>query len=290
MLRKFLILFVILLSLGNFYLWQYILQLDGNLRVVFFDVGQGDSIFIETPYKHQILIDGGPDSRILEKLNKEMPFWDKTIDLVILTHPEKDHLKGLLKVLERYKVEQILWTGVIHKTADYDKWKELIKKEKARITIAQAPQKIKAGKVFLDVLYPFENLEGEEFKDSNDTSIVSRLIFGNSSFLFTGDITKSAEKKILFRCREKADCFLDSDILKVAHHGSKTSTSEEFLREVSPEIAVISCGKNNPYHHPHQEVLKNLKDFAKKVLRTDQQGDIKISSNGGNYHYGISTF
>ena len=282
--RKLNLLVILFLFLVNIFVWQALFNLERNqvLEVTFFDVGQGEAIFIETPYKHQILIDGGPDSRILEKLNKEMPFWDKTIDLVILTHPEKDHLKGLLKVLERYKVKQILWTGVIHKTADYNKWKELIKKEKARITIARASQKIKAGKVFLDVLYPFENLEGEEFKDSNDTSIVSRLIFGNNSFLFTGDITKSVEKKMLFGCREKANCFLDSDALKVAHHGSKTSTSEEFLREVSPEIAVISCGKNNPYHHPHQEVLKNLEDFARKVLRTDQQGDIKISSNGKN--------
>ena len=276
------LLLVLFLILANAFVWQALFNLerDQALEVTFFDVGQGDSIFIETPDGHQILIDGGPDSKILEKLAKEMLLGDKTIDLVILTHPEKDHMGGLLKVLERYRVEQILWTGIVRDTADYDKWQELIQKEKARITIAESSQRIKAGGVFLNILYPFESLEGEEFKNSNDTSIIAQLIFNNSSFLFTGDTTKSIEKKILSRCQEDLNCLLDSDVLKVGHHGSKTSTSEEFLDEVSPEIAVISCGKNNPYNHPHQDVLKNLEKFDIKILRTDQVGDIKIVSNG----------
>jgi len=275
-------LLVLLLILANAFVWQALFNLGGNqvLEVTFFDIGQGDSIFIETPYGHQILIDGGPDSKILEKLAKEMPLGDKTIDLIILTHPEKDHMVGLLKVLERYQVEQILWTGIIRDTADYNKWQELIQKEKAKITIAESSKRIRAGGVFLNVLYPFESLEGKEFKNSNDTSIIAQLIFNNSSFLFTGDTTKSIEKKILSRCQEDPNCLLNSDVLKVGHHGSKTSTSEEFLEEVSPEIAVISCGRNNPYNHPHQEVLKNLEKFDIKILRTDQIGDIKIVSNG----------
>ncbi len=292
--RKLNLLVILFLFLANVFVWQALFNLERNqvLEVTFFDVGQGDSIFIETPYGHQILIDGGPDSRILEKLNKEMPFGDKTIDLVILTHPEKDHMKGLLKVLERYKVEQILWTGIIRNTADYNKWQELIKKEKAEITIAKASQRIKAGRVCFNILYPFESLEGEEFKNSNNTSIISQLTFGNNSFLFTGDAGKSVEKKILSKCREDVNCLLDSDVLKVGHHGSKTSTSEEFLEEVSPEIAVISCGKNNPYHHPHQEVLKNLEQFDIKILRTDQNEDIKVISDGNKLYerYGISNF
>ena len=276
------LLLVLLLILANAFVWQALFNLERSqaLEVTFFDVGQGDSIFIETPYGHQILIDGGPDSKILEKLAKEMPLGDKTIDLIILTHPEKDHMVGLLKVLERYQVEQILWTGIIRDTADYNKWQELIQKEKAKITIAESSQRIKAGRVFFNILYPLESLEGEEFKDSNNTSIIAQLIFGNSSFLFTGDTTKSIEKKILSRGKEDLNCLLDSDVLKVGHHGSKTSTSEEFLKEVSPEIAVISCGRNNLYDHPHQEVLKNLEKFGIKILRTDQVGDIKIVSNG----------
>jgi len=283
--RKLNLLVILFLISANVFVWQALfnLGLNNSLEVMFFDVGQGDAVFIETPHGHQILIDGGPDSKILEKLAKEMPFWDKTIDLIILTHPEKDHMAGLLKVLERYKVEQILWTGIIRNTADYNKWQELIEKEKAKTTIAEASQKIEAGRVSFNILYPFESLEGEEFKNSNNTSVIAQLIFGNNSFLFTGDAAKSVEKKILSRCKEDVNCLLDSDVLKVSHHGSKTSTSEEFLREVSPKIAVISCGKNNPYHHPHQEVLKNLEKFDIKILRTDQNGDIKVTSNGIDY-------
>ena len=276
--KKLSLLVILFLFLANLVVWQIIFYLnkDNSLEVTFFDVGQGDAIFIETPYKNQILIDGGPNSLILEKLAQEMPFWDKTIDLIILTHPDKDHVTGLLSVLESYDVERILWTGIVRDTSQYDKWKELIQEENAEIIIAHSSQEIKIGKVSLDILYPFESLEGEEIKDSNDTSIVSRLIFGNNSFLFTGDATKVSENKII------SNCELNSDVLKVGHHGSKTSTSPKFLENVSPDIAVISCGKDNPYKHPHEIVLKNLEEFGIKILRTDQDGDIKIISNG-NY-------
>lgn len=268
------------------------------LEVTFFDIGQGDAIFIETPKKHQILIDGGPSAVILEKLGKEMPFWDKSIDLIILTHPERDHLAGLIEVLKKYQVENILWTGIIRDTAEYQEWLKLIKEDsnpsttfplrrapKANIFIAKNGQKIKAAKTVLDILYPFENLADQEFKNSNDTSIVSRLVFNNTSFLFTGDITQMVEKE-LSNSHELEN--IDSNVLKVAHHGSKTSSSEEFLKEVSPEIAVISAGKENSYGHPHSEVLERLENFGIKVLRTDQVGDIKIFSDGENLKYQFS--
>jgi len=263
------LLLILFLILANAFVWQALFNLERNqsLEVTFFDIGQGDAIFIETPYKHQILIDGGPNSMILEKLAGEMPFGDKTIDLIILTHPDKDHITGLLSVLESYNVERILWTGIIRDTSRYDKWKELIEKENAEIIIANNSQKVKIGKVSLDILYPFKSLEGEEIKDSNDTSIVSRLVYGNDSFLFTGDATKVLENKIISYYE------LNSDVLKVSHHGSKTSTSQEFLENVLPNIAVISCGKDNPYKHPHEIVLKNLEEFGIKILRTDQNGD-----------------
>lgn len=271
-----LVLSLFLLALANFYLWQFVFQLDNNLEVVFFDVGQGDSIFVETPRGHQILIDGGPSVDILDKLAGEMPFWDRTLDLVILTHPEKDHLGGLIWVLNRYQVANILWTGILRETKTFGEWQDKLKKEEANITIAEAGQKIKAGRVQIFILYPFKSLEGEFFKEtSNDSSIVSQVLFGETTFLFTGDISKKVEKELLAREIE-----LSSEVLKVAHHGSKNSTSKEFLKEVSPEIAVISCSKNNPYGHPHENVLRNLENLAIKVLRTDQHGDIKITSDG----------
>ncbi len=219
---------------------------------------------------------GGSGKIILEKLATELPFWDRSLDLVILTHPEKDHSGGLIWVLNRYQVANILWTGVLRETKSFGEWQEKLKKEETNIVIARAGQKIKASNLQLFILYPFESLAGELFKESsNDTSIVARLLFGKTTFLFTGDITQKIEKKIL-----EEEITVDSDVLKVAHHGSKTSSIKEFLEKVGPAITVISCGRNNPYGHPHQKVLRNLENLAIKVLRTDQNGDIKITSDG----------
>ena len=252
-------------------------QVEG-LEIVFFDIGQGDSALIETSQGHQILVDGGPGSEILEKLADEMPFWDKEIDLVILTHTEHDHIAGLLEVLKRYKVDYILWTGAINNTLEYKEWLDLIGKEGALVKIAQAGQRIKVGKGYLEILHPFENLEGINVKDINDTSVVFRLVFKDISFLFTGDIGKPVEKELI----EKND--LDSDVLKVGHHGSKTSSSLEFIQSVSPSAAVISCGKNNRYGHPHEDVLQILESCDISILRTDQNGYIKIFSDGSSFN------
>jgi len=270
--------FSILLALLilNFLAWLIVYDLSRTefLEVTFFDVGQGDAIFIETPQNHQILIDGGPDSAVLEKINKELPFWDNTLDLIILTHPEHDHLSGLLEILKRYQVENILWTGVQKETAEFEEWQRLIQEEGAKIKIAQAPQEIKIPKCHLcnlEILWPLENLAGREVSNVNNTSIIAKLVFGKNSFLFTGDVYKSVEKEFVNR-----EVDIDSDILKVSHHGSKTSSDEDFIREVSPEIAVIQCGKDNFYGHPHSETLETLEKYGINILRTDISGDIKI--------------
>jgi competence protein ComEC len=267
------------LTVLNVLAWSVVFDLSKQkfLEVNFLDVGQGDAAFIETPKGQQVLIDGGPSSVILEKLGKEMPFWDRDIDLVILSHPEADHLSGLIDVLKKYKVRNILWTGIIRDTPEYKEWQKSIKEEGAKIYIAKKGEKIlMSDGISMDVLYPFENLEGKELQDSNDTSIVGRLVFSSNSFIFTGDITQTAEKEIIDK-----DMGVNSDVLKIAHHGSKTSSSEEFLKAVSPDVAVISVGKDNSYGHPTPEVLENLNKYGIKVLRTDELGDIKIISDGG---------
>lgn len=272
------------LFFADIFAWWLVYDLSQDkLEVVFFDVGQGDAIFIETPKNQQILIDGGPSSAVLEKLAKEMPFWDRTIDLIVLTHPEQDHITGLLDVLKRYQIKNILWTGVVRDTAEYKEWVDLIKKEKANIIIAKSGEKISFfEKLSFLVLNPFDDWRGKELKDSNPTSIVLKLAFGETSFLFTGDITKSIEKELVLGPAEhKAQ--LDSDVLKVGHHGSKTSSSDDFIKQVSPEIAVIPAGKNNSYGHPHQQTLDTLAKYGIKIFRTDIDGDIKIISNGVSY-------
>lgn len=274
--------FIVLLLFLNIFAWLAVCDLSQNqyLEVDFLNIGQGDAIFIETPARQQILIDGGPDSSVLTKLSREMPFFDRTIDLVILTHPEKDHIAGLFEVLKRYKIKTILWTGVVRDTNEWQEWVNLIKKEKADIKIAQKGERIILKKenpeIFIDILSPEENLEGKESKNtSNDTSIVASLKVGENSFLFTGDIGEPTEKKL-------AEESINADILKIAHHGSKYSSSEEFLNKVAPTVAVISVGENN-YGHPTKDVLAKLNNFGIKLLRTDEDGDIKIISDGNNF-------
>ncbi len=280
---KYVLFIVAFLLALNFFCWKeiFVLTSGNNLKVDFLSVGQGDSFFIETPGMDKILIDGGPDANVLQKLAENMPFWDKEIDLVILTHPDADHVTGLIDVLQRYKVDDILWTGIKRDGDEYQQWLKVLahqKKMGAKIIIAKSGEEIKAGNVLIDILHPFDSLQGQYFKtDDNDTGVVSRLIYGRDSFLFAADITSKEEQKLV---DAKSD--IASDVLKVAHHGSKYSTSDNFLAAVNPKIAVISCGKNNQYHFPTPEVLQRLENFGIKMFRTDKDGDVKFISDGNN--------
>ncbi|MFH0740141.1 MAG: ComEC/Rec2 family competence protein [bacterium] len=276
---KYYLLGILILGLGNVFVWQFIFGLSGQMKTVFFDIGQGDSIFIETLQKHQILIDGGPSSQVVEKLGQQMPFWDKSIDLVILTHPDYDHLRGLLDVLDNFQVKNIIWTGELSEGKTFQAWQEKIKKEGANIFLAKAGVKIISGQVKADILYPLE-LPKQDSINNNDSSIVARMVFGQTAFMLTGDANREAEQEIIL-----ANKNINSEVLRVSHHGSRSATSPEFLANVSPQLAVISVGKDNTYGHPHQEVLSNLSEFAIKVMRTDQMGDIKIFSDGQNIIY-----
>jgi len=265
----------------NVFAWQevFVLSSPKYLQVDFLDVGQGDSIFIETPGGHRILIDGGPDSTVLEKLDALLPFWDRTLDVVILTHPERDHMMGVLNVLQRYRVDYFLWTGVVKNDAENKKLAELaaLTSKTTKVIIASPGQEIRAGNVLINTLFPLEKLEGKELKNtSNDTCIVSKVIFGKSSFLFACDISSAAEKKLV-----ASEDDLQANVLKVAHHGSKYSTSDLFLSAVEPEYAVIEVGKNS-YGHPTSEVLNRLEKFGIKVFRTDKDGDVEFVSDGNS--------
>jgi len=198
---------------------------------------------------------------VLGKLSKQLPFWDNSLDLVIVTHPDKDHLAGLIGVLESYEVDVVLWTGVKNDTTLFENWVRALEAEGARIVIADAPQRIGS---FGEVLYPTSDVQEREL---NDTSIVTRWIIGNTSFLLPGDITRKAEQKLI-------SFNIASSILKVPHHGSKTSSSLKFLQTVNPNIAVIQVSERNSYGHPDLTILKRYNDLGISVLQTSKEGDI----------------
>ncbi len=227
------------------------------LEIVFFDIGQGDSIFIETPSGKQILIDGGPDNTVLEKLSQEMSFWDRHIDLVILTHPDRDHLTGLVEVMNKFEVSQVIVGGAGKDNATYEEWERITNSVQVK-----KGQRIILDDVFLDILWPDSPQEG------NNGSIVVQLIYQEAEFLLTGDIDESIEKQLIVS---------QSDVLKVAHHGSKNSSCQEFIEKVNPKISVISVGENS-YGHPHPDTLKRLKNTL--IYRTDERGDIRMKTDG----------
>lgn len=246
------------------------------LEVNFFDVGQGDAILIKTPDHQRILIDGGPSSAVVNKLGENLPFYDKKIDLIILTHPHADHLDGLIEVLKRYEVKKILSTGATHTTPDYLAWLEEIKKQNVPMEIAAAGQTIDfGGGVKIEIFYPKENLAGKSAENLNNTSIVAKLIFGQTSFLFTGDAETEAEDELIGGGTD-----LKADVLKVAHHGSKNATSQNFLEKVQPKFAVISVGADNQFGHPNAMTMKRLENIGAEIFRTDEDGDVKMVSDG----------
>jgi len=267
-----------ILLFANFFIWNaiFIETRNGILTVVFLDAGQGDAIFIEAPNGNQVLIDGGPNKSVLRQLSKVMPFYDRSIDIVIATHPDKDHIGGLPDVLQRYTVDFILESGAKNDTGISRAFESAILQNKIKRIFAKRGMAIMLGDdVFLNILFPDRDVSEVE---SNTTSIVAQLVYKNTEFMFTGDSPKTIEEYLVFLDGEK----LRSDVLKVGHHGSKTSSSESFVGYVSPEYAIISAGADNSYGHPHKEVVEILNQFGSAILNTKDNGAIIFKSDGEN--------
>ncbi|MBI2674693.1 MAG: MBL fold metallo-hydrolase [Candidatus Yanofskybacteria bacterium] len=262
-------------------------QKDGLLKIYFFDVGQGDAIFIEAPNGNQVLIDGGPDNMVVQKLGETMPFYDKDIDLVVMTHSDADHVTGLIEVLKRYEVESIVYSNIVRDSALYGAWQEAVGEEDANIADPVSGKVIDLGSgVTLTIVHPAESLASQKMEKTNNDSVVLTLKYGEMEVLLAGDIEAKAERQIILNSNLVEGAppqGLNADILKVGHHGSKTSTTGEFLYEVSPQVAIIQVGAKNRYGHPTQEVLKRLEDYGIRYYRTDTDGDIKVVSDGENY-------
>lgn len=242
-----------------------------GLKVFFLDVGQGDAILIQAPGNIDVLIDGGPGNQVIGGLDKHLPFWNREIELIILTHPHSDHIQGLIEVLKRYKVDKVVGYKLDYSAPDYLEWLKIIEEKNIPLIKTISGDRFNLGEnIYLETLYPLEDITGQKFSNLNEASIVTELIDGPYSFLFTGDCPAEEEERML-----AADLINPVDVLKVGHHGSKYSSILPFLHKLKPSYAVIQVGKNNKFGHPHLITLQRLKKLDADILRNDEDGEIE---------------
>ena len=269
---------VILLLGAVFVVWSPLVSSQKTncecLLVSFLDVGQGDSILIETPDGFEMLVDGGANAAVLRELSKQRSFFDRDIDVVVATHPDLDHIGGLVDVLKRYRVRTIIMTENEGESGAAVAFASAAPKEGAEIILADAGQTLQLG---ADTTVQIFSPTGDESKlESNTASIVLRVVYGDTSFMLTGDAPQEIEDYLVKTYATQ----LDSDVLKLGHHGSKTSTSDLWLDTVTPSYAVVSAGLDNRYGHPHQDVMQRV--FARNIQtsHTGTDGTVTFQSDG----------
>ena len=269
--------FIVLLLVASTVWLSIFFFSDNNLHLITCDVGQGDAILVVFN-KTQILIDGGPNNKIINCLSKHLPFWDRTLEAVFLTHSQKDHYQGLINVFERYKVDYFFANTLESGDPEYQVLKNLVRGSNTKVINPTSGLKVGNSLIYLDIVWPLEDLETEESigrEDKlNEFSIVSVLNFGEFSALLTGDIESDISDQLSDNQLVKKTI-----VLKVPHHGSKNGLTKNLLEIIKPQVAVISVGKNS-YGHPHKETLDLLNEFDVRTFRTDISGDIEVVTNG----------
>jgi len=257
------------------------------LKVWFLDVGQGDGAVLITPQKKVVLIDAGPGETSLDNFDAGeevvIPFLHslgvKKIDYVVASHAHLDHIGGLISVFREFKIGVVYDSGFNYPSYTYERFLKVIKAKKIKYKIIKRGDKLKWDKYLkIDVLSPPPKLF-RGGSDCNDNSIVLKIKYNNISILFTGDAERRAELKMISKYKNR----LEATVLKVGHHGSYTSTVDKFLYYVLPEVAVISCGRNNRFGHPHKSVLRRLQKYGVKIYRTDLMGNIFFKTDGKKY-------
>lgn len=277
--RKFRIVLVLGVAVVScsFAAWLMFFHVEQKeLTVVFLDVGQGDAIYIEAPNGTQMLVDGGKGGAVLRGLGSQMSFFDHSIDVVIGTHPDEDHIGGLPDVLKRYHVGIYVDPGLNDHSATYETILYEVETQNISHVVAKRGMRLvldEKDRVYFDILFPDRELEGV---DTNTASVVGRLVYGKTSFLLTGDSPQAIEKYLV----NLDNAALQSTVLKLGHHGSRTSSSEIFLEDVHPSLAIISAGKDNTYGHPHKEVVSLLAKLRIPALSTVTAGSIILESDG----------
>lgn len=279
--RYGLLVFVFILAVINIFLFRLDLQsFNRGLTFAMLDIGQGDALFIESPAGTQILVDAGPPRKILGAMAHVMSPFDKSIDAIIITNPDQDHIGGFMDVLKVYKIGSVFESGTFNDSKTYQNLESEIKSQNIPNILAREGMRFHiGGGAVIDILFPDRDVS---LWDTNEGSIVAKLTYGETSIMLTGDATTKTEKIILEEYSKPA---LHSTILKVGHHGSRTSTSLEFVQAVSPTYTLISNGKDNKYGHPHQETLDTLSSFSAKIFRTDLLGTIIMKSDGENIKF-----
>ena len=260
--------------------WTAALTLpDQLLHVAFVDVGQGDGAFMTTPSGRQVVVDGGADPlAMVRALAARMPPGDRTVDIVVLTHPHTDHVSGLLEVMRRYEVALVLERQIAYDSPPHQAWRRLVERSAARVVQAEARQVISMGDgVTLRVVSPPVRLLQGTASDVDNTSVVLRVEYGDVSFLLTGDMFEEGEAALV-----ESGAPIDSDVLKVGHHGSRNSSSREFLDAVTPAVAIISAGQDNRFGHPHSESLLTLQQHVAEELLflTSERGTVEFVTDG----------
>jgi len=275
--RNHLILFLIFLAVFDFLVWKSIFlnKPNSDTELYFLDVGQGDSELVILPGGVKILIDAGPNNKIVSELESVLRSTDRYIDLLVLSHPETDHFNGFIDVLKRYQVGAFIYNGRAGATQSWKELAKIVEENKVPVFVLGQGDKIKNQDDFFEILSP--NADFLRSKKLNDTSLVVKFVNNDKQTqikaLFTGDIGEKNEKYLINNFDIRAD------ILKVGHHGSKYSSGDYFLKAVNPKISAIEVGKNS-YGHPTKEVLERLASVGSQIFRTDQNSIIKLAIKG----------